>query len=273
MRAIKWTPLLLFAFSSVRLFAQEQMIFGDPREIESELRIRQAMRIPITLDLREAPLTDAVSRIERQIGQSIWIDERALEDAGVGLDTPVTYHCASLPTRDALHQLLSSLDLTWTGHDGLVITTPEKASGELVTRVYPVTDLVAFPGAGGSQVVFDFDSLIDLITSALLPTSWDEVGGPGSIAPHESSCTLVFNQTRDVHEQVEALLSNIRAARDWQGIPTPDIDLPWREFFSEQAERQQYWQQQNQNLLYADRAEPIIEPAEVEAWQRPQLHE
>ena len=34
---------------------------------------------------------------------------------------------------------------------------------------------------GGSQP--DFDSLIDLITSTIRPTSWEDVGGPGSIKP------------------------------------------------------------------------------------------
>ena len=34
---------------------------------------------------------------------------------------------------------------------------------------------------GGPQA--DFDSLIDLITSTVAPTTWDAVGGPGSIAP------------------------------------------------------------------------------------------
>jgi hypothetical protein len=34
---------------------------------------------------------------------------------------------------------------------------------------------------GGAQA--DFDSLIDLITSTVAPTTWDTVGGPGSIAP------------------------------------------------------------------------------------------
>ncbi len=33
---------------------------------------------------------------------------------------------------------------------------------------------------GGNQA--DFDSLIDLITTTIAPTTWDEVGGPGSIA-------------------------------------------------------------------------------------------
>ena len=36
-------------------------------------------------------------------------------------------------------------------------------------------------GQGGNQMA-DFQSLIDLITSTIAPTSWDEVGGPGSIA-------------------------------------------------------------------------------------------
>jgi hypothetical protein len=36
-------------------------------------------------------------------------------------------------------------------------------------------------GAQGGASQADFDTLIDLITSTIKPTSWDEVGGPGSI--------------------------------------------------------------------------------------------
>ena len=38
-------------------------------------------------------------------------------------------------------------------------------------------------GAQGGMAEPDFDSLIELITSTIKPTSWDEVGGPGSIMP------------------------------------------------------------------------------------------
>lgn len=38
-------------------------------------------------------------------------------------------------------------------------------------------------GAAGGGSEPDFDSLIDLITSTVKPTSWDTVGGPGSVAP------------------------------------------------------------------------------------------
>ncbi len=37
------------------------------------------------------------------------------------------------------------------------------------------------PGARGGAALADFDSLIELITSTILPDSWDEVGGPGAI--------------------------------------------------------------------------------------------
>ena len=38
-------------------------------------------------------------------------------------------------------------------------------------------------GGRGGGAGADFDSLIDLITSTIQPTTWDDVGGPGSIAP------------------------------------------------------------------------------------------
>jgi hypothetical protein len=38
-------------------------------------------------------------------------------------------------------------------------------------------------GGRGGGAEADFDSLIDLITSTIQPTTWDTVGGPGSVAP------------------------------------------------------------------------------------------
>ena len=47
-----------------------------------------------------------------------------------------------------------------------------------------VAQIAAQPlGGQGGGVQADFDSLIDLITSTIQPTTWDEVGGPGSVAP------------------------------------------------------------------------------------------
>ena len=67
---------------------------------------------------------------------------------------------------------------------------------------------------GGNQA--DFDSLIDLITSTIAPTSWTESGGTGSIAPFETNLTLVVSQTQEIHEQIADLLKQLRRLQDLQ---------------------------------------------------------
>jgi general secretion pathway protein D len=68
--------------------------------------------------------------------------------------------------------------------------------------------------SGGSQA--DFDTLIDLIVTTIVPDSWDEVGGPGSISPFPTNLSLVISQTQDVHEQIVDLLEQLRRLQDLQ---------------------------------------------------------
>ncbi|HEX4142821.1 MAG TPA: hypothetical protein VHY91_04660 [Pirellulales bacterium] len=70
-------------------------------------------------------------------------------------------------------------------------------------------------GLGGGQQP-DFDSLTDLITSTIQPTSWDEVGGPGSIQEFSTNLSLVISQTQEVHEQIVDLLRQLRRLQDLQ---------------------------------------------------------
>ncbi len=72
------------------------------------------------------------------------------------------------------------------------------------------------PGGPGGGVQADFDSLIDLITSTVKPQTWDEVGGPGSIAPFETNLSIVVSQTQDVHEEIVDLLEQLRRLQDLQ---------------------------------------------------------
>ena len=55
----------------------------------------------------------------------------------------------------------------------------------------------------------DFDSLIDLITSTVRPTTWDSVGGPGSIAPFETGLSIVVSQTEEAHCRISRKRSKI----------------------------------------------------------------
>jgi general secretion pathway protein D len=72
------------------------------------------------------------------------------------------------------------------------------------------------PGGLGGATMADFDSLIELITSTVAPTTWDEVGGPGSIAPFATNLSLVVSQTQEVHDQIADLLEQLRRLQDLQ---------------------------------------------------------
>ncbi len=72
------------------------------------------------------------------------------------------------------------------------------------------------PGGLGGGVGADFDSLIELVTATIAPESWDEVGGPGAVAPFQGNLSLVISQTQEIHEQIADLLEQLRRLQDLQ---------------------------------------------------------
>jgi type II secretory pathway component GspD/PulD (secretin) len=58
------------------------------------------------------------------------------------------------------------------------------------------------------------DMLIKLITSAVQPRSWSDMGGPGTIDYFPLTMALVINQTPDIQEQVSDLLAALRRLQD-----------------------------------------------------------
>jgi hypothetical protein len=111
----------------------------------------------------------------------------------------------------------------------LLITSPEDVESRLTTRVYPVLDLITPRQSGRltAQHPFatDYDSLIDLLTLTIAPQSWDDVGGPGSIEPHDNTASLVVSQTREVHIQLESLLITLRRVKATQ--PYDRLTIPF----------------------------------------------
>jgi len=72
------------------------------------------------------------------------------------------------------------------------------------------------PGGLGGGNLADYQSLIELITSTIAPTTWDEVGGPGSIQEFRGNLSLVVSQTQEVHEEIADLLTQLRRLQDLQ---------------------------------------------------------
>jgi hypothetical protein len=110
---------------------------------KTEEKIRRALDQPTTVEFLDLPLEDAITFLKEYHNINIYIDRATLADEGVAIDQPVTLKLAGVTLRSVLKLLLEPVQLTYVIEDEVMkITTSAKAGEKLVTRVYPVADLV-----------------------------------------------------------------------------------------------------------------------------------
>ena len=188
-------------------------VASEPRVRGGEAAIQKALARPTQMEFLDTPLGDVIDYLKDHHKIEIQLDCRALEDVGIGADTPITKNLKGISLRAALNLILRDLSLTWAIYDEvLLITTPEEAEERLKTRVLDVADLVVCRDSEG-QLWDDYDTLIEMITSTVMPDTWYCVGGPGAIAPANlgAAKALVISQTDHVHERIAKVLAKVRA--------------------------------------------------------------
>lgn len=194
----------------------------------------------------EVPLRDVLSKVSEQAGVEFYIHIKELEDAGVNFHVPVTFKMRGVRIGQGLELMLGDLELVALEHDGLVmVTTLKHAASQLATRVYDCRDLLTMPaiklpdvvpaqlpggpfpggygegggggyGGGASGVAKPPEStsrpdqLLGIITNAVDTSTWDEIGGPGTMGHYNG--LIVITQTASTHKKVENLLDMMRTA-------------------------------------------------------------
>ncbi len=193
--------------AAVVLFVAGQAAVADgispPEKKIAEKKIEEALDSPTEVEVIEMPLGDVMDFWKDRHAIEIQLDIKALDDVGISSDEPITKRLKGLSLRSALNLVLADLELTYLiANEVLWITTPEQAGTQLLTEVYPVADLIDGNG----------DALIHLITSAVQPDSWDDVGGPGNITGGSfgGAETVVISQTYHVHREIVELLAKLR---------------------------------------------------------------
>ena len=180
-----------------------------PWPAEEELPVWAALDRIDSVDFLDVPLDQVARTLSQRHEITIVLATATLADAAIRTNTPVTIKLDNVSLRTILREILAELKLTYYVRSGGVIqiTTPEDAEAQLTHWVHDVGDLLGQHDQHGTG---RFEPLIDLITTTVEPDSWDEVGGPGCICPFGHQ-RLIVSQTQDIHEQVEQLLSSIRA--------------------------------------------------------------
>ncbi len=108
-----------------------------------EGRIRQALELPTLMDFTETPLQDAMDYLKDHHGIAIQLDTRALENAAIGSDTPITRTLTGVSLASALRLLLDDLDATYVVRDGVLLITTKDAAEKMVDLcVYNIDELV-----------------------------------------------------------------------------------------------------------------------------------
>lgn len=175
---------------------------GVPPLVEpAEKVIQRALAQRTSIDVADMPLADVLNTIKDKHKIEIQFDDRALEDAAIQKDAPVTRNLKNVSLASALHLILSGVGLTHTIQDEvLLITTAEKARQTRSTRLLNVRD---------------FGETTEKLAEVLRATLNAEAE-----ADSEEPCftiqtfrhVLIVTGPRSTHERVEALLAALREA-------------------------------------------------------------
>lgn len=174
---------------------------------DMEKHIATALEQTTGLDFDDASLADVCRTLRERFAIPIEIDDKALQDVGVGVDVPVTVHVRDVTLETGLRLMLRDLDLTCDVRgDVLLIMTPECADWQF-SRVYPISDLI---GYGDDNAGY---RLVELVTTVVHPVVWGFAGGPFTARLLDSQF-LIVSADPEIHAEVETFLGELRRALD-----------------------------------------------------------
>ncbi|HZZ73020.1 MAG TPA: hypothetical protein VFE24_12270 [Pirellulales bacterium] len=165
---------------------------ADPAAIS----IPDALNQKVAVEFIETPLADVLAFLSERTKVPFAFDQRGLNEAGIAADQPININIKNVTLKSALDLILGQIknDPTYALHDEvLLITSRERASNWMTTKVYPLGDL--------AKTDMDIPALL---MAHVEPQSWDAAGGHGSV--HAVAGMLVVTQTYENFSEVENLL-------------------------------------------------------------------
>jgi len=182
---------------------------------EVALKLHQSR---LDFSAEDEPLEQALQRIAEAVGVAIDLDRNQFSEVNVKVDSPVSIHLKDVRAENVLRILLRPLKLVPVARAGHVIVTSEEGEEDhfQTTRYYPLRDLMI----DGEGQFDDGDSIIDMLTTSLVPESWEELGGPATVYPFEGG--LSISQSHPLHQAIEQLFA---ALREIQAMPNNQYDV------------------------------------------------
>ncbi len=167
-------------------------------------KISAALDLDTQMDFIDEPLSDVIEFLSDLHAINIIIDNRALEEVGLGTDTPVTRNLQGISLRAGLRLLLRDLELSFLIQDEvLMITTQEVADSTMETRVYSLHLLTNH----------EPEEIAEVIKATIRPASWlakpaeEKSVGQNSIpAVQALGGCVVVTHNQQAHSEINDLL-------------------------------------------------------------------
>ncbi len=103
-------------------------------ELAAQKRLREKLRRPVTFEYRDAPLGAVLADVARMVNDNVFVDLKAMQDAGMTQQEVVNAQWRDVPLGEGLRWMLRPLGLEAAVHgQSLVITTVEEANSGLLT--------------------------------------------------------------------------------------------------------------------------------------------
>ena len=231
-----------------RALRQPQQI-GDHKEEAWVQALTDRLDQTVSFEFQETSFDDVIAFLRQVTGVNIVI---APDVATASAVPPVTFKTRGMRFGDALKWILNLTNLHMALQDQAIYISNKPVTGAIVLKMYDVTDLISpvrdFPGrelaynagggGGGAGIrmfgnanaaesenkAVDPEQLVDFIKQNVSPKSWDQEGVG---VEQRSGSTLFVSQTPEVHDQILALLGNLRNQASLQvhvGVRMLDID-------------------------------------------------
>ena len=199
--------------SALPLPTQDRQV--GPKISAAEKAVRVALEKPLTVRFQTTPLLDAIQKLAKAASVSIAVNMK--EISYTDSTATVTLDASGRSLRSILDELVRPLKLAWTYHDeSLWITSVSETENDSMhsTRVYRIDAFPAYRDWRGEGIP-DYEKMIDTITAAISPKTWQDNGGCGTIAKYDKAGIhgIVVSQTWQSHLEIEALFEMLRTLR------------------------------------------------------------
>ncbi len=198
------------------------------------VEIEKILNKPITLPNSDRmTLGEAIKYLAEYTGLNVVPDQRALNEEGLTLDTPVNLTAVNnIKLKSVLKYMLNPLHLSYTIDDEvLVITSPQSGKSKMYTIVYSVADLVLSPSkanknalqAPGSGFVAPPGMAASATDPNVLQAQANAMTGttPAAMTGGMGSGKVEFDREKPEFEPLMHLIKSTCAPGSWSNDHTP----------------------------------------------------